>query len=108
MQVDAGITRVFHLLGKRWTGQIVSVLTAGPAYFADLRRAIPGISERMLSNRLAELAAAELIVRGVDGGPPLRVSYRLTRAGTALKPAFEELERWAQTHLPETVRPAGC
>ncbi|MFI6624665.1 winged helix-turn-helix transcriptional regulator [Streptomyces sp. NPDC050528] len=108
MEVDAGIALFFQLFGKRWTGPIVSVLTAGPAYFADLRRAIPGISERMLSNRLTELAAAELIVREVDEGPPLRVSYRLTEAGTALKPAFNGLAQWAQTHLPESGGPADC
>ncbi|MFF4357712.1 winged helix-turn-helix transcriptional regulator [Streptomyces sp. NPDC001604] len=101
MQVDEGITRVFQLLGKRWNGPILSVLTTGPTYFADLRRAIPGISERMLSSRLTELAAAELIVREVDKGPPLRVSYQLTEAGTALEPALQELAQWAKTHMPE-------
>ncbi|WP_262059488.1 winged helix-turn-helix transcriptional regulator [Streptomyces sp. STR69] len=103
-QVDEGITRVFQLLGKRWTGPIMSVLITGPTYFADLRRAIPGISERMLSNRLTELAATELVVRTVDNGPPLRVSYQLTQAGAALEPALEELAKWARTHLPERRR----
>ncbi|ANS63308.1 transcriptional regulator [Streptomyces lincolnensis] len=104
-QVDEGITRVFQLLGKRWTGPILSVLISGPAHFADLHRAIPGISERMLSNRLGELAAAELIVREVEDGPPLRVSYRLAEAGRALEPTLGELARWARTHLPEAERP---
>jgi DNA-binding HxlR family transcriptional regulator len=103
-QVDNGITRVFQLLGKRWTGQIVAVLTPGPAYFVDLRRAIPGISERMLSDRLTELGAAGLVLREVDEGPPLRVSYRLTEAGAALEPAFRELRDWSTRYLPE----GGC
>ncbi|MCX4610534.1 MULTISPECIES: helix-turn-helix domain-containing protein [Streptomyces] len=107
-QVDEGITRVFQLLGKRWNGPIMSVLITGPTYFADLRRAIPGISERMLSNRLTELAATELVVREVDKGPPLRVSYRLTEAGAALEPALKELAQWAKTRLPEPNRPTGC
>ncbi|MEU1035968.1 helix-turn-helix domain-containing protein [Streptomyces mirabilis] len=107
-QVDEDITRVFQLLGKRWTGPIMSVLITGPTYFADLRRAIPGISERMLSNRLTELAATELVVREVDNGPPLRVSYQLTEAGAALEPALKELAQWAKTHLPEPSRPIGC
>ncbi|MFE9440527.1 winged helix-turn-helix transcriptional regulator [Streptomyces sp. NPDC006602] len=107
-QVDDGITRVFQLLGKRWTGPIVSVLTGGPAYFVDLRRAIPGISERMLSDRLTELGAARLVVREVDEGPPLRVSYRLTEAGSALAPALGLLREWAEEHLPEAERPTGC
>ncbi|AZM64081.1 MULTISPECIES: winged helix-turn-helix transcriptional regulator [unclassified Streptomyces] len=99
-RVNGGITRVFQLLGKRWTGPIVAVLVEQPAYFADLRRAIPGISERMLSDRLTELGAAGLVIREVDEGPPLRVAYRLTESGAALEPALKELGRWADTHLP--------
>ncbi len=41
-QVDGGMTRVFELFGKRWTGLIVATLMPGPVHFADLRRAIPG------------------------------------------------------------------
>lgn len=107
-RVDEGITRVFQLLGKRWTGPIVSVLTAGPAYFVALRRAIPGISERMLSDRLTELAAAGLVVREVYEGPPLRVVYRLTEAGAALEPALTALGLWAQEHLADGVGPESC
>ncbi|MFF3832412.1 winged helix-turn-helix transcriptional regulator [Streptomyces sp. NPDC048511] len=104
-QVDTSITRVFELFGKRWTGPIVSVLMQRPVYFADLRRAIPGISERMLSDRLSELGAAGLVVRQVDEGPPLRVAYRLTEAGEALEPALKELGRWADAHL---AGPGSC
>ncbi|MGW6732161.1 winged helix-turn-helix transcriptional regulator [Streptomyces sp. NPDC055013] len=107
-RVDEGITRVFQLLGKRWTGPIVSVLTAGPAYFVSLRRAVPGISERMLSDRLTELAAAGLVVREVYEGPPLRVVYRLTEAGAALEPALTALGLWAQEHLADGVGPESC
>ncbi|MFF4837773.1 winged helix-turn-helix transcriptional regulator [Streptomyces sp. NPDC001315] len=107
-QVDSGITRVFQLLGKRWTGPIVAVLTGGPAFFGDLRRAVPGISERMLSDRLTELGGARLVVREVDEGPPLRVSYRLTDAGAALGPALKQLGAWADTYLPEDDRLGSC
>lgn len=104
-RVDDGITRVFQLLGKRWSGPILSVLQEHPAYFTDLRRAIPGLSERMLSDRLTELGAAGLVLREVDEGPPLRVSYRLTEAGAALEPALRELGDWAKRHLPAVP---GC
>ncbi|MET7785274.1 helix-turn-helix domain-containing protein [Streptomyces sp900116325] len=100
-RVDVGITRVFELFGKRWTGPIVSVLMQRPVHFADLRRAIPGISERMLSDRLSELGAAGLVVREVDEGPPLRVSYRLTQAGAAMEPALKELALWSKTYLAD-------
>ncbi|MGR3936681.1 winged helix-turn-helix transcriptional regulator [Streptomyces sp. BRA346] len=104
-RVDGSMTRVFELFGKRWTGLIVAVLTEQGAYFAELRRAIPGISERMLSDRLTELSTAGLVLREVDHGPPLRVAYRLTEAGKALEPALKELARWAETYLPEG---GGC
>jgi len=100
-KVDDGMTRVFQLLGKRWTGLVVAVLLQRAVHFAELRRAIPGISERMLSDRLTELGAAGLVVREVDEGPPLRVSYRLTEAGAALEPALKELGAWAERYLPE-------
>ncbi|MEV6419690.1 helix-turn-helix domain-containing protein [Streptomyces sp. NPDC051662] len=106
-KVDVSITRVFELLGKRWTGPIISVLMERAVYFAELRRAIPGISERMLSDRLTELGAAGLVVREVDEGPPLRVSYRLTKAGAAMEPALKELSRWAESHLAD-VSEGGC
>ncbi|MFF3890301.1 winged helix-turn-helix transcriptional regulator [Streptomyces sp. NPDC001914] len=97
-EIDSSMIRAFALLGKRWTGLIVAVLMQHPAHFSELRRAIPGISERMLSDRLADLTAAGLVVREVDAGPPLRVVYRLTEAGAALRPAFDALGLWAHAY----------
>ncbi|WP_212912879.1 helix-turn-helix domain-containing protein [Streptomyces sp. TS71-3] len=101
VQVDDDMTRVFTLLGKRWSGLVIAVLIRQPVHFAELRRAIPGISERMLSDRLAELVSVGLVVREVTEGPPLRVSYRLSEAGSALEPALGELRQWAVRYLPE-------
>lgn len=108
---ENAVTHVFAVLGKRWSGLLLAALMSGPGHFAELRRAVPGISERMLSDRLAELASLGLVLRSVEEGPPLRVSYRLTEAGMALKPAMAELTRWAEEHLegaqgacPETFR----
>jgi len=101
------MTRVFALLGKRWTGIVLAVLMQGEARFAELRRSVPGISERMLSDRLSELAAAGLVVREVVPGPPLGVNYRLTTAGAALGPAMGALGAWAEEHLADGVPPAA-
>jgi DNA-binding HxlR family transcriptional regulator len=107
--VGLAITRAFALLGKRWSGLVVAVLDKhGPSYFSEVRRAVPGISERMLSDRLTELADAGLVLRQVDEGPPLRVSYRLTEAGAALGPALGELARWAEVHLPPEALERSC
>ncbi|MFI5756018.1 winged helix-turn-helix transcriptional regulator [Streptomyces sp. NPDC051569] len=107
-QVNVGITLVFELLGKRWTGPIISVLMERAAHFAELRRAIPGISERMLSDRLTELGIAGLVLREVDVGPPLRVRYRLTEAGAAMEPALKELALWAESYLRGATPEPRC
>jgi DNA-binding HxlR family transcriptional regulator len=94
------LERAFEFLGKRWSGVVIGTLTGGPQRFADIRRAIPKISDSVLSDRLTELAEAGLVKREVHAGPPLAVSYELTPCGTALVPALDELAAWAEHHLP--------
>jgi DNA-binding HxlR family transcriptional regulator len=93
------MTSVFALLGKRWSGIIMSTLISGPARFSELARQVAGVSERMLSNRLTELIAAGLVERQVLEGPPVGVLYQVTPRGAALRPALDELQRWAEEHL---------
>lgn len=77
----------------------------GPARFAVLARTIPGISERILSDRLTELAEAGIIEREVIAGPPLGVVYRLTDKGRALEPGLLKLGEWADLYMhPQTQR----
>ncbi|HVX44547.1 MAG TPA: helix-turn-helix domain-containing protein [Mycobacteriales bacterium] len=98
---DAALTRAFRFLGKRWNGVILATLTGGPAGFAELRRAVAGISDSVLSERLGELSQAGLVERTVATGPPVSVAYSLTDAGRALAPALAELTTWAAENLPE-------
>jgi DNA-binding HxlR family transcriptional regulator len=106
-QCDERLTRAFTLLGKRWSGVILGLLLQGPARFAVLARTIPGISERMLSDRLNELARAGLIDRTVIDGPPLGVLYRLTESGRAIGPGLLRLGEWAERYMAPAARPAG-
>jgi DNA-binding HxlR family transcriptional regulator len=106
ISVDATLTRAFDVLGKRWTGVILATLRRDAVGFRLLSRAIPGISDSVLSDRLSELTAAGLIVRSVDEGPPVSVSYSLTEAGVALLPALEQISRWAEQYLPDGSSPA--
>jgi DNA-binding HxlR family transcriptional regulator len=86
-------------LGKRWNAMVLGTLRRGPVGFRELSRAIGGISDSVLSDRLSALAGAGLIVRTVDEGPPLAVSYALTDRGRALMPALEQISLWAEEHL---------
>ena len=93
------LSRVMALLGKRWTGVVWSTLMQGPVFFSDLKRGIPGISDRILNERLVELVGLGLAVRTVVDGRPVRVRYELTERGAAIRPALDELVRWAEEHL---------
>lgn len=102
---DAAVSRAFAILGKRWNGMIVDALSGGPLAFAALRRTVGRISDAVLSDRLTELAEAELLSRHVDPGPPVAVTYALTPAGEHLVPVLKELGRWASDNLAEVHEP---
>jgi DNA-binding HxlR family transcriptional regulator len=104
---EESLIKVFSLLGKRWSGRILAALMEGPVRFAELRRAVSGISESMLSQRLGELIDEGLVRREIIEGPPLGSAYRLTESGMALRPALQELIRWSGTHLESVVKADG-
>ena len=84
-----------ELIGKRWSGAIIWALSDGSLRYAELKRAIPGLSDRLLSQRLRELEEAGLMARTVEDGLPVKVTYELTEKGLALRPAILELRQWA-------------
>ena len=96
---DSAITLAFSVLGKRWNGMILSVLGSGVTSFVGLRKAVSGISDTVLSERLLELTEAGLVTRDVVEGPPVGVRYELTTAGAELVPTISELGAWAQRNL---------
>src|SRR5690349_11358542 len=85
-----------ELIGKRWTGAIVCALTERPMRFGELGKAVPGLSDRLLSQRLRELEEEGLVQREVEAGSPVRVTYSLTDMGRELDPAINELRIWAR------------
>ena len=110
----SGLCPRFHkaieLIGGRWTGAVVRLLLGGRARFAELRDAIPDISDRMLSERLRVLEAEGIIVRYVIPEPPIRVEYELTQKGKELQKSLEAIGHWAERWIsaddvPQTTAP---
>ncbi|WOF23298.1 helix-turn-helix domain-containing protein [Microbacterium betulae] len=99
---DAAVALAFSVLGKRWNGMILDALSRGALSFVALRRAVTGISDAVLSDRLSELASVELVRREVNAGPPVSVTYVLTPAGEHLIPALAMLGEWASENLRVT------
>jgi DNA-binding HxlR family transcriptional regulator len=92
--------QAIELIGRRWTGAIVSVLIHRQALrFGEIAEAVPELSDRLLSQRMKELERRGVVVRTVRPGRPVRVEYALTEMGRELAPAVRELERWARRWL---------
>ncbi len=89
-----------ELIGRRWTGAIVSLLLQGPARFAELRDGIPAITDAMLTERLRELEAEGVAAREVLPGAPVRVRYALTKKGRALGRVMTAIGDWSHAWLP--------
>jgi DNA-binding HxlR family transcriptional regulator len=92
---------VFTLLGKRWNGQIIDLLLQGPARFGQLVAALPGLSHRVLTERLAELQQADLVTRADQ-------AYALTPRGEGLRPAIDALATWSETQPAENPTDGSC
>ena len=99
--------RAVELIGRRWTGAILRILLNGPQRFNALMARIPGVSDRLLSERLRELEGAELVKRTVCAGPPVSVVYELTTQGRDLEPALTMLGKWAERWMPAPERRTG-
>jgi DNA-binding HxlR family transcriptional regulator len=85
-----------ELIGRRWSGAILNAMLPGPQCFNELMAIVPGLSDRLLTERLRELEAEGLVRRRVIPGPPVRVSYEMTEAGKDLEPVIRALGKWAE------------
>lgn len=100
--------RAVELIGGRWTGAVIQLLLNGRMRFAELRDAIPDISDRMLSERLRELEAEGILDRIVVPETPVRVEYQLTEKGRALEQALTSVGTWAERWVTEPPVPRAA
>lgn len=84
-----------ELVGRRWTGAILSAMLMGATRFTDIIHAVPGLSDRLLSERLKELESTGIVVRTVHPETPVRIEYTLTEKGRELNDVIGALTRWA-------------
>ncbi|MFE2725987.1 winged helix-turn-helix transcriptional regulator [Kitasatospora sp. NPDC059327] len=94
-------------IGTKWTSMAVKVLAEeapNEIRFADLRRRMAGISQKMLSVTLQSLVRDGLVARRVEPTVPPAVHYRLTELGLSLEGPLSALRVWAETHMPEIDR----
>lgn len=91
-----------ELIGGRWSGPILHAVLSGQYRYADIKAAVPGLSDTMLTQRLRALEAEGLLERRVVPSSPVRVEYHPTPKGLALIPVFEAISTWADTWITST------
>ena len=88
-------SQAIEILGRRWTGAIVRSLLTGTTRFSEMADGIPGISDRLLSERLKELEGEGIIERKVLPTTPVKIEYALTEKGLALGSVVRAVNDWA-------------
>jgi DNA-binding HxlR family transcriptional regulator len=92
------VEATLSLIDGKWKGVILYRLLGEPVRFNSLRRLIPGVTQRMLTNQLRELEADGLVVRTVYPGVPPKVEYSLSPLGATMQPILEALKVWGNEH----------
>jgi DNA-binding HxlR family transcriptional regulator len=87
-----------RIVGGRWKAAVLEQLFQDSKRFSELKRAIPGITQRTLSQQLRELQTAGIIERTVHPDTPPRVVYAITPQGESLRPLLEAMCRWGKSH----------
>jgi DNA-binding HxlR family transcriptional regulator len=86
------------LISGQWTLAICCYLINGKMRFTELKKKLPGVTERMLTLQLRKMESNKLVTRTIYPEVPLRVEYQLTPSGMALKPLLEQLGKWGLQH----------
>ena len=89
------------LLSKRWMGLILRALLSGETRFNAICAYVPGLSDRLLSERLKELESEGIVERRVHPETPVRVEYLLTSKGEALRNVVDAVQDWSDAWVPK-------
>ncbi len=93
------------IIGGKWKGMILWCLSRRTMRFGELHRAMPDITQRMLTKQLRDLEAFRIIDRKIYPEVPPKVEYSLSAHGLALKPILDDLELWSRDYLETNIKP---
>jgi DNA-binding HxlR family transcriptional regulator len=92
------VEATLDLIDGKWKGVILYHLQEGHQRFGELRRRMPGITQRMLTKQLRALEDDRLVIRKVYAEVPPRVEYSLSEVGESLRPVIDILKAWGERH----------
>ncbi|OCC09378.1 helix-turn-helix domain-containing protein [Streptomyces sp. PTY087I2] len=102
-----GIDAAMEVIGGKWKVLILWALNEKTCRFGELRRAVPGVTEKVLSSHFKELEDDGIAHREVYAEVPPRVEYSLTPLGLSLNAALEPLGAWGRAHVHRGAEEPG-
>jgi DNA-binding HxlR family transcriptional regulator len=103
-QYRCPVEATLDVIGGKWKALILFWLRDRVRRFGELRRQIPGVSERMLTQQLRELEAHGIVRRKVYPVVPPKVEYSLTAYGRTLRPITDQMCEWGKKHLRQLAK----
>jgi len=101
---ECPVEAALDVLGGKWKGLILYHLRDETRRFNELKRIIPGITQRMLTKQLRELEADKIIHREIFQEIPPKVEYSLTNFGLTLTPILAALQKWGAEYIEEITK----
>ncbi len=98
---DEPMRQLLDRLGDKWTVVALGALESGPKRFGELRRALPGVSQKVLTELVRSLERDGFCSRHVINVTPLRVEYRLAPLGESLAALLAGMREWARAHVQQ-------
>ena len=95
---ECPVATTVQLIGNKWKLLIIRNLLAGPQRFTELRKTIPGISQKVLTDNLRALEENGLVDREVFAEVPPRVVYSLSELGNTLRPVIRAMQEWGTAY----------
>ena len=93
------VEATLSLIGDKWKGVVLWHLLQGTLRFNEIRRRLPNVTQRMLTNQLRELEADGFVVRTVYPEVPPKVEYSLSERGRSLEPVLLALKSWGEANV---------
>ena len=105
MRIDeCTVKTTIDVIGGKWKPLILFELKERPQHFGELRRTLPGVRHKVLTEQLRQLEVEGIVSRLVQSGPLLRTQYKLTEYGESLRPILRLMAEWGLRHKEKVAR----
>jgi len=104
---ECPVRAALSVIGGKWKPVIARYLMLGTRRFGELRRLMPDVTQKMLTQQLREMEGDGVVARKIFQQVPPKVEYSLTAYGRTLQPVLRELCKWGETHRARTTAPAS-